>query len=94
MYANNPASRYSRSFAANTEILKHFLRSIPAYKHPHLLRIASEQKRLALAELADAAFAGLTPARVIDPGIDVGINNHQLKLVGLNYGLKVRIRVD
>jgi hypothetical protein len=25
---------------------------------------------------------------------DHQLNNHQLKLVGLNYGLKVRIRVD
>src|ERR1044071_5456846 len=45
----------------------------PGVKACHLAGVAVERQRLAASELADAALLGLAPARVIDRGIDVGI---------------------
>src|SRR5690606_39190554 len=50
----------------------------PPQVHPcvhvrDLLRVAIEHQRVAAAELADTAFRGLAPARVIDIGIHVRV---------------------
>ncbi len=46
---------------------------MPCIQPRHLFGIAVEHQRRAAAQLADAALGGLRPARVVDLGVDVGV---------------------